>query len=77
MTATDVEDVMKTFSKRITPQQIANRMFIHDAMLAEGFAPFYGAWWHFMYGDREWAAFVGEKTALYAPVTLSAAGIEN
>ena len=34
------------------------------AMVSEGFAPFYGEWWHFSYGDREWAAFY-EKEALY------------
>ncbi|MDR1041710.1 MAG: hypothetical protein LBR80_16410 [Deltaproteobacteria bacterium] len=75
MTAMDEEEVMRTFSNHITPQQLANRMFLHDAMLAEGFAPFYGEWWHFMYGDREWAAFVGEKAALYAPVTMIPADV--
>ncbi|MDR1081831.1 MAG: hypothetical protein LBQ79_12940 [Deltaproteobacteria bacterium] len=75
MTAADEEEVMRTFSNRITPRQLANRLFMHDAMLAEGFAPFYGEWWHFMYGDREWAAFDGEKAALYAPVTLDPADI--
>jgi D-alanyl-D-alanine dipeptidase len=77
MTAADEEEVMKTFSTRITPQQLANRLFMHDAMLAEGFAPFYGEWWHFMYGDREWAAFVGETAALYAPVSIRAADIKK
>jgi D-alanyl-D-alanine dipeptidase len=70
-TAADEEEFMKTFSNRVTPRQLANRLYLHDAMLAEGFAPFYGEWWHFMYGDREWAAFVGEKAALYGPVSLT------
>ncbi|MDR1314161.1 MAG: hypothetical protein LBQ12_10825 [Deltaproteobacteria bacterium] len=72
-TAADDQDVMRTFSTRVTPQQLANRLFMHDAMLAQGFAPFYGEWWHFMYGDREWAAFVGEKAALYAPTSVAPA----
>jgi D-alanyl-D-alanine dipeptidase len=77
LTAAEAEEVMRTFSSNITPQQLANRLFMHDAMLAEGFAPFYGEWWHFMYGDREWAAFVGEKAALYAPVIMTPAETER
>ncbi len=77
MSAADEEEAMKTFSKVITPQQLANRMFLHDTMLAAGFAPFYGEWWHFMYGDREWAAFSGEKAALYAPMNITAADIKK
>jgi D-alanyl-D-alanine dipeptidase len=76
MSAANEKEVMKTFSKIISPQQLANRMFLYDAMLAEGFAPFYGEWWHFMYGDREWAAFMGEKTALYAPVVITSADVK-
>jgi D-alanyl-D-alanine dipeptidase len=37
-------------------------------MVAAGFAPFYGEWWHFSYGDREWAAVYGEPAALYGPL---------
>jgi D-alanyl-D-alanine dipeptidase len=53
----------------ITDEMFANRMFLHDLMVEQGFAPFYGEWWHFMYGDREWAAFMGEPAALYGPGT--------
>jgi D-alanyl-D-alanine dipeptidase len=77
MTSAEEEDVMKTFSKHISPQQLANRMFMHETMLAEGFAPFYGEWWHFMYGEREWAAFIGEKAAMYAPVAITATDIKK
>ena len=37
-------------------------------MVAEGFAPFDGEWWHFSYGDREWAAFYGLSQTLYAHI---------
>ena len=67
----EAKEIMKTFSENISPQQLANRMFLHDVMLTEGFVPFYGEWWHFMYGDREWAAFTGENSALYAPVVIT------
>ena len=60
-------DIIKTYAAGLSANQIANRRRLHDAMIAEGFAPFYGEWWHFSYGDREWAAFYG-RTALYGPV---------
>ena len=58
------EDIIKTQADGLTSEQIKNRKLLHDAMVGEGFAPFYGEWWHFSYGDREWAAFY-EKEALY------------
>ena len=61
------EAKVKTFYPGITAAQLGNRLILHDALVAEGFAPFYGEWWHFSYGDREWAAFYG-KEALYGPI---------
>lgn len=65
----DYTDPVKicTDASSITRSQAANRAVLHDAMVGAGFAPFYGEWWHFSYGDREWAAFY-EKSALYGPV---------
>jgi zinc D-Ala-D-Ala dipeptidase len=63
-------DAIRTFSKRVSPDQRQNRMVLHDLMIREGFAPFYGEWWHFSFGDREWAAFYGKKKALYGPIKL-------
>lgn len=58
---------LPTFAKGLTPEQQALRHLLHDLMLAEGFAPFYGEWWHYSYGDHEWAAFYGREKALYSP----------
>lgn len=60
-------DRIKTFADNLTEQQAANRQLLHDLMVSEDFAPFYGEWWHFSYGDREWAAFYNKK-ALYGAV---------
>lgn len=76
----DYADPLKiqTFVQTISPAQRANRQILHNAMIGQGFAPFYGEWWHFSYGDREWAAFYDKKAALYGPldlpVLISAAG---
>lgn len=63
----DNPKMIPTFAKGLTESQYRHRVLLHDAMVAEGFAPFYGEWWHFSYGDREWAAFYNKK-ALYGPV---------
>lgn len=56
-----------TFSDDISESQATNRLILHNAMVEQDFAPFYGEWWHFSYGDREWAAFYNKK-ALYGAV---------
>lgn len=58
-------DLLPTFSQLILSEQSTWRLLLHDAMLAEGFAPYYGEWWHYSYGDREWAAFYGHSRTLY------------
>jgi zinc D-Ala-D-Ala dipeptidase len=61
---------LPTFASGLTRDQQANRLLLHDLMLEGGFAPFYGEWWHFSYGDREWAAFYAKGQTLYSPLYL-------
>ncbi|MGF7229644.1 MAG: M15 family metallopeptidase [Candidatus Saccharibacteria bacterium] len=63
--------LIRTFDSRLSNQQQNNRLVLHDLMIDQGFAPFYGEWWHFSYGDREWAAFNHKKTARYCAVELT------
>ena len=63
-----VPQLLPTYSQQITIEQSNWRIFLHDLMVAEGFAPFYGEWWHFSYGDREWAAFYEQPAAIYSPI---------
>lgn len=60
-------EILPTYSKLVTEEQRKRRILLHDLMLAEGFAPFYGEWWHFSYGDREWAAFYNKPETIYSP----------
>jgi zinc D-Ala-D-Ala dipeptidase len=62
---------MKTFSNTVGEVVQRNRLLLHDLMREEGFAPFYGEWWHFSYGDKEWAYFYGKKESLYSPIDFS------
>ena len=59
---------IKTFAQGLTDTQSANRRLLHDLMIKEKFAPFYGEWWHFSYGDREWACFYEKSSSLYGPI---------
>jgi D-alanyl-D-alanine dipeptidase len=65
----DFDDLTRvpTYAPGLSAEQERNRALLHDAMVTAGFAPFYGEWWHFCYGDREWAAFYGQPVALYGP----------
>ena len=58
-------DKLPTYANNLTSLQISNRKLLHDLMIAENFAPFYGEWWHFSYGDKEWAAFYDKGCAIY------------
>jgi len=64
-------NLIHTFSDRVTETHRLNRMPLHDLLVTQGFAPFYGEWWHFSYGDREWAATYGQPSARYEPLEFS------
>jgi len=40
-------------------------------MPARGFTNYAGEWWHFSYGDKEWAKYYGEQAAIYEQVNLN------
>lgn len=63
---------IKMFAKGLSKKQMKNRLLLHDILVDEGFAPFYGEWWHFSYGDREWACFYGKKKSLYSLIKFKA-----
>lgn len=53
------------FSSRISKKARENRMLLRNILMSVGFAPFDGEWWHFSYGDREWAYYYKKKKAIY------------
>lgn len=59
------------FSKTISETQMKNRMLLHNLMVKEGFAPYYGEWWHYSFGDKEWAWFYKKPHALYSQINFS------
>jgi len=57
-----------TYNSKISPVQKKNRQKLIDIMTSVGFANYPGEWWHFMYGDREWAAYTGKPNAIYTRI---------
>lgn len=62
-------DMLPADSPLASPEQKERRKLLQDVMVLEGFTPFYGEWWHFSYGDREWAQFYGKGEAVYAQIS--------
>jgi len=53
------------FSENISQAAQKNRLLLREIMVINGFAPFDGEWWHFSYGDREWAYYYKKPAAIY------------
>ena len=52
-------------STEITSLQRANREMLARALVGVGFTNFPGEWWHFMFGEQEWAAYEGHPYCYY------------
>ena len=63
-----------TFSPFISREAWFNRQLLRRVMMGAGFAPFDGEWWHFSYGDREWAKFYNQPAAIYEQIEFSTQG---
>lgn len=59
-----------TNSIYVSEFQRANRLTLLEAMVEAGFCNYPGEWWHFMYGDREYASYEGFPYAIYGRADL-------
>jgi len=59
-----------TNSTHICQAHWENRLILLEAMAMAGFCNYPGEWWHFMYGDREYAAYEGLPCAIYGRADL-------
>lgn len=64
-------DKIEIFSNDLTETQQTNRALLRRVLMDAGFAPFDGEWWHFSYGDREWAAYYNQPNAIYDQVAYT------
>jgi len=67
----EMRHVATTYDHKLTPQALANRKILINAMTKANFTNYAGEWWHWSYGDSCWAWRVGRKTCPYgvAPPT--------
>ncbi len=61
---------IETFSEGLSETQQKNRQLLRTILMDAGFAPFDGEWWHFSYGDKEWAAYYQKPNALYDQIVF-------
>lgn len=61
-----------THSPEVSGEARSNRYLLRSVMCKAGFAPFDGEWWHFSYGDKEWAAYYCQPAALYDQIEFRA-----
>jgi D-alanyl-D-alanine dipeptidase len=59
-----------TFSPFISKEAQQNRTLLRNVMLSANFAPFDGEWWHFSYGDKEWAKYYNKPYAIYRQIEV-------
>lgn len=60
------------FSPSVSRIAMKNRILLRQIMVDTGFAPFDGEWWHFSYGDKEWAFYYNKPNAIYEQKRLDA-----
>jgi D-alanyl-D-alanine dipeptidase len=61
-------ELVPPVSSHLTHEQQQHRLLLRHVMTSVGFAPYDFEWWHFSYGDREWACFYNESEARYGEV---------
>jgi len=54
----------------ISSEAKKNRQLLRQCMTQVGFAPFDGEYWHFSFGDKEWAFYYQQPNALYSQQTV-------
>lgn len=59
------------FSPFVSEQAQKNRQILREMMMKQEFAPYDGEWWHFCYGDKEWAFFYKKDKYLYDQKNVS------
>ncbi len=62
------------YAPSITREARNNRFLLRNCLTQVGFAPFDGEWWHFSYGDQEWAYYYQRPSAIYEQQSVETVG---
>lgn len=60
----------RTDSKLISPEGQKNRRILKDSLEKAGLINYPAEWWHFSYGDHQWAWLTGSPEAIYGPIDI-------
>lgn len=60
----------KTVVADLTPAQSQHRQLLKKALEDAGFINYPAEWWHFSYGDHQWAFLTGKKEAIYGIIDI-------
>lgn len=64
----DSKDVY-SFSPFVSNEAKQYRELLRQVMMSQDFAPYDGEWWHFSFGDKEWAFYYQRPYAIYEQKT--------
>lgn len=60
----------KTDVSGLSSEVRKNREMLVHAMEVSGFANYPAEWWHYSYGDHQWAWLTGRDTAIFGPIDI-------
>jgi len=59
-----------TKSAELSDEAIKNRGILIDALESVGFINYSSEWWHFSYGDHQWAYLTDKAEAIFGPIDI-------
>lgn len=60
----------KTLSPGLDAEVVKRRQILQKCMEDAGFINYPAEWWHFSYGDHQWAWLTGQKQAIYGIIDI-------
>lgn len=66
----EISPLSNTYAEGLGPEAIRNRKILVDALESEGFINYSSEWWHFSYGDHQWAYLKGVGEAFFGPIDI-------
>lgn len=66
----EISPLALTHSPDISDEAKKNRAILIAALEGEGFINYPEEWWHFSYGDHQWAFLVGKTEAIFGPIDI-------
>lgn len=66
----EISPLAPTLAQGISEEARKNRTILVDALESTGMINYPEEWWHFSYGDHQWAFLKGLEEAVYGPIDI-------